>query len=80
MDALDKLFRKISPKDQVLLLELLNEIKDPELRAVLQTKKLAGGKYFRVRKRNFRIIFHFKDNRVAIDEIRLRNEKTYRGF
>ncbi|OGZ07639.1 MAG: hypothetical protein A3D65_03850 [Candidatus Lloydbacteria bacterium RIFCSPHIGHO2_02_FULL_50_13] len=80
MDALDKLFRKITPKEQVLLLELLKEIKDSELRTRLQIKKLTGGKYFRVRKRSFRIIFHFKDGRVAIDEIRLRNEKTYRGF
>lgn len=80
MDVLDKLFRKISPKEQVLLRELLEEIKNPQLRALLQVKKLAGGKYFRVRKRSFRIIFHFEGSRVDVDEVRLRNEKTYRGF
>lgn len=80
MDALAKLFRKISTKERVLLRELLEEIKDPQLRALLQVKKLAGGKYFRVRKRNFRIIFHFEGNRIDVDGVRLRNEKTYRGL
>ena len=80
MDALDKLLGRLHPKEQALLLLLLQEVKDNELRSTLQIKKLAGGKYFRVRKRSFRIIFHYEDDRVIVDEVRLRNEKTYRDF
>jgi len=80
MDAFDKLLRKVKKKDKLLLLELVHELKNPELRNTLDIQKLSGGKFYRARKGIFRIIFHFNAEKIAIDVIRLRNEKTYRGY
>lgn len=80
MDAFGKLLRKLSHKEKLLLFELMRALQDPELRKTLDTKKLSGGKFNRVRKGVFRIIFHFEGERIAIDAVRFRNEKTYRGF
>lgn len=80
MDAFDKLLRKVKNKDKLLLLEMMQELKNPESRAMLDIKKLARGNFFRVRKGAFRIIFHFEDEKIRIDVVRLRNEKTYRRY
>ncbi|MEK7107071.1 MAG: hypothetical protein AAB899_02690 [Patescibacteria group bacterium] len=80
MDALDKLVRKLKDRDKLLLLEMMQELKNPESRKMLDIKKLSGRKFYRVRKGIFRIIFHFDAERIAIDAVRMRNEKTYRGF
>ncbi|MFA5744967.1 MAG: hypothetical protein WC887_02005 [Candidatus Paceibacterota bacterium] len=82
MDALDKLFRRVRGKDKILLFEMLRELKNPELRETLDIKKLSGGEFYRVRKGIFRVIFHFTvtGEKVVIDAVRLRNEKTYRGY
>jgi len=80
MDALDKLLRKVKERDKLLLLEMMQELKNPESRKTLDIKKLAGRKFYRARKGMFRIIFHFDVERIAIDAIRMRNEKTYRDF
>ena len=81
MDALAKLFKKLPPEEQRALLQLLKDIANAEKRRSLEMKKLSGGEFYRVRKGNFRVIFHFEnDDEVVIDAIRLRNEKTYRGF
>ncbi len=80
MDAFDKLLRKIKNKDKLLVLEMMRELKDPESRALLDIKKLSGGDFYRARKNVFRIIFHFEDEKIIVDAIRLRNEKTYRNY
>ena len=80
MDAIGKLLRRVSLKDQVLLLELMREIKDPEKRKLIDIKKLSGGNFYRARKGKFRIIFHIEHDRAVTDSIRFRNEKTYREF
>lgn len=80
MDAFDKLLCKVRNKDKLLLLELIQELKDPESRKMLDVKKLSGEEFYRVRKGIFRIIFHFASEKIVIDAIRLRNEKTYRGY
>ena len=78
MDALDKLLKKSSYKDKILILTTLQEIQEPELRNLLDIKKLAGENFYRVRKGNFRFIFHLDGEQVVIDAVRLRNEKTYK--
>lgn len=78
MDALDKLLKKSSYKDKLLILTTLQEIRDPDQRKTLDIKKLVGEDFYRVRKGNFRIIFHLDGERVVIDAVRLRNEKTYK--
>ena len=78
MDSLDKLLKKSSPKEKVLILTALEEIRDPLRRELLDIVKLAGHECYRVRKGRFRIIFHLEHDRVVIDAVRLRNEKTYK--
>ena len=78
MDALGKLLKKVSRKDQVTLLELMLAIKNIEEQKTLDIIKLSGGGLYRVKKGNFRIIFHFENGNVITDSVRLRNEKTYR--
>ena len=41
MDALDKLLRKVKERDKLLLLEMMQELKNPESRKTLDIKKLA---------------------------------------
>ena len=80
MDAFDKLLRKVSSKDKHLLFEMMHELKSSESRKILDIKRLSGGRFYRARKGIFRIIFHFDAERISIDAVRLRNEKTYRGY
>ena len=80
MDALAKLFNKLSLKEQLALLQLFEDIKDPKKRETLDMKKLTGGEFYRVRKGKFRVIFHHEGGRTVIDATRLRNEKTYRDY
>lgn len=79
MDEIEKLFRKISPKDRLLLqniiLDLLNNKKSFDI------KKIKDSDFYRLRKNKFRIIFHYDSQKeIVIDSIRMRREKTYRDF
>ena len=78
MTELEKLFRKISPKDQAKLLGYMKQLQIST--SDFQTKKLTGTDFYRARKGRFRFIFHYtKDERIKIDAIRLRDEKTYKA-
>jgi mRNA-degrading endonuclease RelE of RelBE toxin-antitoxin system len=44
----------------------------------LKPIKLAGMELYRIRKGDFRIIFHKEKAKYIIDSIRIRNEKTYK--
>lgn len=80
MDKLEKLFRRLSPRDRSFLRAVINTLQNGEEKG-LQIKKLAGSDFHRLRKGIFRIIFHYdKARTVIIDSIRIRNEKTYRDF
>ena len=82
MDSIDKLLARIPKKHRLQLLEALECLSDPSEREVLKPEKLTGSKkLFRVRVGNYRIIFHTDERNCAIiDDIRLRNESTYRGL
>lgn len=75
-DAITKLLRKLSKRDQLALLDLLKNIKE----GVIDIKSMKGGDYYRARKGNFRIIFHKEKDGIQIDAIRRRSEKTYKDF
>lgn len=80
MRELEKLLRKISKKDQLALLEEMSflVLKKPQL---LNIKKLQGSDFYRSRKGNFRIIFHYDiTQKVIIDAVRLKGEDTYKNF
>jgi mRNA-degrading endonuclease RelE of RelBE toxin-antitoxin system len=79
MNHIEKLFKKINKKDREILLKTLNLILArnlEELRAI----KLSASDFYRVRKGNFRIIFHYEGAETIVDAVRLRDESTYKDF
>lgn len=80
MDKKEKLFRKISSKDRLLLSKIVDQLAVGS-KAGLHITKIKDTDFFKLRKGNFRIIFHYGAGKVpTIDSIRLRNEKTYRNL
>ena len=76
MDELEKLFRKLSKKERELLVQYSTDLEnDPNN---FNVTKLTGSDFFRARKGRWRFIFHYEGKEVVIDNIRLRDEKTYR--
>jgi mRNA-degrading endonuclease RelE of RelBE toxin-antitoxin system len=79
MDHIEKLFRKITADERALLASIITKLKSGETTG-LHVKKLSGSDFYRLRKGMFRIIFHYEHAVLVIDTVRLRNEKTYRGY
>ena len=82
MDNISKLLARVPKKHRVQLLETLECLYDSACRQMLQVKKLMGGSsLLRVRAGQYRIIFHIDDqDRAIVDDIRPRNEGTYRDI
>lgn len=78
MDKIEKLFAKISKKDRDGLIFLLKAIISNENN--LKIEKIKNTDFFRVRFGKYRIIFHREKNDNVIDNIRLRNENTYKNL
>ncbi|MBI5400782.1 MAG: type II toxin-antitoxin system RelE/ParE family toxin [Candidatus Yonathbacteria bacterium] len=80
MRELEKLLRKISKKDQLALREEIGLLVQKK-HQLLNIKKLQGSDFYRSRKGNFRIIFHYdKKSEVIIDAVRLKGEDIYKDF
>ena len=79
MDHIEKLFRKISADERALLSSIAKKLMSGET-AGFNIKKLSGSDFYRLRKGVFRVIFHYENKIPIIDSIRLKNEKTYRGY
>ena len=79
MDHFEKLFRKINADERALLSDTIEKLQRRET-AGLQIKKLSGANFYRLRKGVFRFIFHYEHTVLIVDAIRVRNEKTYRGY
>jgi len=77
MQEIEKLFRKITRKERELLDDITHKLLSSDHKG-LTIKKLEGSDLYRLRKGRFRIIFHYKREKVSIVSIRLRNEKTYK--
>jgi mRNA-degrading endonuclease RelE of RelBE toxin-antitoxin system len=80
MDFIAKLFQKITKEERALLNTLSDALQNPSSRKTLNITKLEGSDFYRLRKGHFRIIFHIEKGEVVIDSIRMRSEKTYRGY
>lgn len=79
MDEIEKLFRKISSKERILLQNIISDLLNNK--KPLNINKLKDSDFYRLRKRKFRIIFHYDSQKeIVIDSIRMRREKTYRDF
>lgn len=80
MRELEKLLRKISKSDQLALREEMSLLLQKK-HQLLNIKKLQGTDFYRSRKGNFRIIFHYdQTQKVIIDSVRLKGEDTYKDF
>lgn len=78
MNKIEKLLRKISKKDRDALLIILEELLVSKNIKHLKPTKLQGLDLYRIRKGNFRIIFHKEHGEVVVDSIKVRNENTYK--
>ena len=79
MNEIEKLFRKLNKKHRAQLEKLVAVLVAKNF-TDLDITKLAGYEKYRVKKGYFRIVFHYANNLLTIDRIRLRNEDTYRNL
>jgi len=77
MDKIRKLFKKISVSDKDAILDVIDKLGDENLRQSLDIKKIEDSDFYRVRKRRYRIIFHYENSCPVVDSVTIRNEKTY---
>ena len=77
MDKIAKLLKKINAKERAELLALIERLVAND--RTLPVIKLKNTDFYRLRYKNFRIIFH-KDGEVVIDSIKMRNENTYKNL
>ena len=76
MNKIEKLFKRIGKKKRVVLLDGIRKLITGEKNRDI--KKIRSTNFYRLRIGNFRIIFHRENRDFIIDDIRLRNEKTYK--
>jgi mRNA-degrading endonuclease RelE of RelBE toxin-antitoxin system len=79
MDHVEKLFRKVSKNDREKFLFVITKLVAKETRG-LNIKKLVGSDFYRLRKGNFRIIFHYDKGITIVDSIRIKGDTTYAEF
>jgi len=77
MDKIKKLFEKIAEKDRKILKEVVIKLVSGDEKG-LDIIKVKDSDFYRLKKGNFRIIFHYENKIVIIDSIKIRNEKTYK--
>lgn len=78
MDELQKLFRKVTKKERQQLVEYSLALQaDPQH---FKVTKLKNSDFYRARKGRWRFIFHYEGKHVVIDNIRLRDGKTYQDL
>lgn len=79
-DRIQKVLRKLLPKEQKVLEELLSLIVQRKIQG-LDLKKLRGNEHiFRVRKGTMRIIFRNIKDQVEILAVERRNDTIYKEF
>ena len=79
MRKIEKLLDKLNKKERVSLLEAI-KILFSETAERLDVKKIKSTNFYRLRTGRFRIIFHRNGEKIIIDDIRIRNENTYKNF
>lgn len=78
MNKIEKLLNKISKKDREALLLVIETLLTQNNISRLKPIKLKGLELYRIRKGNFRIIFHKEHGELIIDSVKVRSEKTYK--
>ena len=78
MNKIEKLFKRMGKKERVVLVDGISKLIAGKKSQSI--KKIRSTNFYRLRIGNFRIIFHRENSDFIIDDIRLRNEKTYKGL
>lgn len=78
MNKIEKLLKKVSKEDRRALLATIDELLTGENSTHLKPIQLQGLDLYRIRKGNFRIIFHKEHGDIVIDSIKMRNENAYK--
>ena len=80
MNEIEKLFRKIPKQDRISIQYALELLFKRDLIS-LHCKKLKGYNYiFRIRVKNYRIIYFDDGNEIILKTIKRRDESTYSGL
>ena len=79
MRKIEKLMDKLNKKERKSLLETIKSLFS-ETAERLDIKKIKSTNFYRLRIGRFRIIFHRNGEKIIIDDIRIRNENTYKNF
>ncbi|OHA50217.1 MAG: hypothetical protein A2Z62_01450 [Candidatus Terrybacteria bacterium RIFCSPLOWO2_02_42_20] len=79
MRKIEKLLDKLNKKERMSLLEAIKSLFS-ETAERLDVKKIKSTNFYRLRTGRFRIIFHRNGEKIIIDDIRIRNENTYKNF
>ena len=79
MRKIEKLLRKLNRKERGVLLETIKSLFS-EITKGLDIKKVKSTSFYRLRAGRFRIIFHHDGEKIIVDDIRIRNENTYKNF
>jgi len=79
MQKIEKLLDKLNKKERMSLLEAIKSLFS-ETAERLDVKKIKSTNFYRLRTGRFRIIFHRNGEKIIIDDIRIRNENTYKNF
>jgi len=81
MEHLEKLLRRVQPKHRVQILNVIDCLLDETCRERLRPEKLSDvDDLHRIHVGRYRIIFTQKASKIEIIDVRLRNERTYRGL
>ena len=79
MDKIEKLFRKISKKERKIINTSITLLRSGKIES-LNIIKLKTTNLYRMRIGKIRIIFHSLNNEIVINDIRLRNNNTYKNL
>lgn len=79
MDKIEKLFRKISRKERTILRKRIEYLLSGETKS-LNIKKIKLTNFYRLSIKNFRMIYHYENSDIIIDDVRLKNKKTYKNL
>ncbi len=79
MDKIEKLLRKISQEDRQRIFKLINDL-DQGNQIGFKIIKIKNSDFYRIKSGNFRVIFHYENNDVVIDAVKLRNKDTYKNL
>ncbi|MDP3900699.1 MAG: hypothetical protein Q8Q23_06515 [bacterium] len=79
MNKAQKVIKKLSKKDKTILDEAIANLVSGNT-GRLNIQKIVGTSVYRMRVRKVRVIFHYQNGEVVIDQVRDRSENTYKNL